>query len=566
MNICALIPSYDHHRELPRIIDHLRALQLAVFIIDDGSGTTAARTMADLHDPDRGIRVLRLAQNSGKGRAVIAGMRAAAARGYTHAVQIDADGQHDLEQIPAMLEQARQQPRALISGKPCFDACVPAMRRYGRWLTNVMVWCETLSLRIRDSMCGFRCYPLANCLALADSETLGSHMDFDTEIMVRLFWRGVTTVHLPVAVHYPPGNPSNFRLWRDNVRITLMHLRLLAGMLYRLPRFIRNCGWQPPAQTSSHWSRLQERGTARGVQLLIAAYHYGGRQLCLILLIPAVVYFYITGREQRRASQVFLSRVARLNGQPPPGRWQSLHHFYSFANAAVDKVAAWCGAIKTDQVHLVDDSRTLFNQIDHSQAALLLVPHFGNIECIRAIANRARNFQVNVLIHRDNARLFNHALEQLAPDSQVKLIEVNDIGPDTALLLQDKVAAGEWIVIAADRVAIGARERSVTVNFLGSPAEFPQGPIILAHVLQCPVYMVAAWREGGMFQVAWQQLAERIELPRADREAAIRHYMKNYARWLEPLVLAQPLQWFNFYDFWADFRSDNEADMTTDER
>ncbi|MCS3902362.1 putative LPLAT superfamily acyltransferase/GT2 family glycosyltransferase [Methylohalomonas lacus] len=566
MNICALIPSYDHYRELPRIIEYLRTLQLAVFIIDDGSGTTAARAMADQHDPERGIHVLRLAQNSGKGGAVIAGMRAAVAQGYTHAVQIDADGQHDLEQLPALLEQARQQPRALISGRPCFDAGVPVMRRYGRWLTNVMVWCETLSLRIRDSMCGFRCYPLADCLMLADSEPLGSRMDFDTDIMVRLFWRGVTTVHLPVAVRYPPGNPSNFRLWRDNVRITRMHLRLLTGMLYRLPRFIRDRGWQAPTRASSHWARLQERGTARGLQLLLAAYRYGGRRTCLALLMPAVIYFYLSGREQRRASQAYLTRVAHLNGQPPPGRWQSLRHFFSFANAAVDKVAAWCGAIKTDQVRLVDGSHTLFKQIDHSQAVLLLVPHFGNIECIRAIANRARNFQVNVLIHRNNARLFNHALEQLAPDSQIKLIEVNDIGPDTALLLQEKIAAGEWIVIAADRVAIGARERSVTVNFLGSPAEFPQGPIILAHVLQCPVYMVAAWREGDLFQVAWQQLAERVELPRADREAAIQHYMNDYARWLEPLVLAQPLQWFNFYDFWADFHSAKEAGMTTDER
>src|SRR5690606_24022197 len=138
-------------------------------------------------------------------------------------------------------------------------------------------------------------------------------------------------------------------------------------------------------------------------------------------------------------------------------------------------------------------------------------------------------------------------LQKFAPESQVDLIEVTDIGPDTAMLLREKVERGEWIVIAADRVAIGARDKSVRVPFLGDPAPFPQGPFVLAHLLQCPVYMVAAWRNGKRFEIAWEKLADKITLPRANRTGKITEYAEQYANWLEKLVVTKPLQWFNFY-------------------
>src|SRR5262249_41031442 len=151
-------------------------------------------------------------ENQGKGGAVAAGLRHALARGFTHAVQVDADGQHDLSQLASLIEAALAQPDALVSGYPVFDATVPRARLISRWLTHVCVCVDTLSLQIRDSMCGFRVYPIAETLAVLDTETVGQRMDFDPEIMVRLFWRGVPVVQIPVSVSYPKGNASNFRV------------------------------------------------------------------------------------------------------------------------------------------------------------------------------------------------------------------------------------------------------------------------------------------------------------------------------------------------------------------
>jgi len=230
----------------------------------------------------------------------------------------------------------------------------------------------------------------------------------------------------------------------------------------------------------------------------------------------------------------------------------------NFGESALDKIAAWSGEMKIDDLDLPNHADSLFAYIPRDQALILFVSHFGNIELVRAIASRDRDFRVNVLLHQKNAARFGRVLQKFAPQSQVDLIEVTDIGPDTAMLLREKVERGEWVVIAADRVAIGARDKSVRVPFLGDPAPFPQGPFVLAHLLQCPVYMVAAWRNGKRFEIVWEKLADQITLPRANRIGKITEYAGQYANWLEKLVVTKPLQWFNFYDFWAKKKDENE--------
>ena len=165
-------------------------------------------------------------------------LREAGRRGYSHALQIDADGQHDPADVPRFLAMARETPGAVINGRPVYDASVPRGRLYGRYATHIWVWINTLSFEIRDSMCGFRVYPLAPTLALLQRERIGQRMDFDTEILVRLHWRGVRVRNLETRVTYPSDGVSHFDIWRDNVRISRMHARLFFGMLTRLPRLL----------------------------------------------------------------------------------------------------------------------------------------------------------------------------------------------------------------------------------------------------------------------------------------------------------------------------------------
>ncbi|WP_430388811.1 glycosyltransferase family 2 protein [Dyella sp. 20L07] len=235
---CALIPIYNHKDTIERTVLALRAHGLPVVIVDDGSNV-ATRDVLDalvLNQPD--IRLLRLPHNQGKGRALSAGLLAALDMGYSHALQIDADGQHDVNDVPRFLSESVADPSALVCGRPIYDDSVPRGRLYGRYITHVFVWLETLSLEIKDSMCGFRLYPLAATCAELQRKPFPARMDFDTEAAVRLVWRGVPVRNLPTRVIYPEHGLSHFRMWHDNVRISAMHTRLVIGMLPRAPRLL----------------------------------------------------------------------------------------------------------------------------------------------------------------------------------------------------------------------------------------------------------------------------------------------------------------------------------------
>ncbi|HEY1899043.1 MAG TPA: glycosyltransferase family 2 protein [Steroidobacteraceae bacterium] len=235
---CAIVPVFDHEHAVGRVVAAVRAAGMPCLLVDDGSGEVCARELDRLAATVAQTWVLRLSTNSGKGAAMLAGFAAAWQRGYTHGLQVDADGQHALEDSAAFIEAARRYPAALICGRPVFDQSMPAVRRYGRYLTHSLVWLNTLSLSIPDSLCGFRVYPLAAVMSLIAQEYIGRRMDFDVEIIVRLHWRGVPMRWLPTAVTYPLDGVSHFRMFRDNARMVALQLRLFAGMLARLPRLL----------------------------------------------------------------------------------------------------------------------------------------------------------------------------------------------------------------------------------------------------------------------------------------------------------------------------------------
>lgn len=241
---CLIIPCYNHGPTMAAVLERVLPLGLAVYVVDDGSDSPTRGTLESLAQRHPQVCLHRLPVNQGKGGAVMQGMRLAHQAGYTHALQVDADGQHDLNDVGRFLDLAVRHPEAVIAGCPVYDSSVPKARLYGRYLTHVWVWIETLSFSIADSMCGFRCYPLAPTVALIDSVPIPRRMDFDIEIIVRLYWAGLSVINLPTRVTYPAGGLSHFDAWRDNLRISRMHARLAFGMLWRAPRLLwrRLCG------------------------------------------------------------------------------------------------------------------------------------------------------------------------------------------------------------------------------------------------------------------------------------------------------------------------------------
>jgi glycosyltransferase involved in cell wall biosynthesis len=230
---CVLVPTYNNPATLRDVVLRVREHLADVVVVDDGSGPEA-RAVCEALAAEGLARVHHRPRNGGKGAAVKDGFREARGVGYSHALQVDADGQHAIDDIPRLLDAARAQPDALVLGQPIFDASAPKARRYGREITRFWTAVEAGGPIIGDPMCGFRVYPLDAAIA---SATRGDAMDFDPEIAVRMVWLGVPVVHVPTRVRYIPraeGGVSHFRMVRDNALISWMHTRL---MLTRIARW-----------------------------------------------------------------------------------------------------------------------------------------------------------------------------------------------------------------------------------------------------------------------------------------------------------------------------------------
>jgi glycosyltransferase involved in cell wall biosynthesis len=232
---CIVIPIYDHGSTIHALVAALSAHGLPIYIVDDGSHAPTQAELARVARDFPLVRLRRLTQNSGKGAAMKHALNWAHAEGMSHALQIDADGQHDVRDVPRFLACGAERPEAMIVGDPQFDASAPKARLYGRRLTNFWVCVETLSMAVKDSQCGFRLYPLAATRALIERAALPRRYSFDIAIVVRLAWCGTPVRNLPTRVVYPTGGLSHFDMLADNVRITCLHTMLVFGMLLRLP-------------------------------------------------------------------------------------------------------------------------------------------------------------------------------------------------------------------------------------------------------------------------------------------------------------------------------------------
>lgn len=248
-----LIPSYD--TGIDRLLATLREARAQwnpVWVVIDGSsdGSGAAAEALAAHDP--GLRVLTLPHNQGKGAAVLHGLEAAHAAGYTHVLTMDADGQHPAVLIPEFMRASAARPEAMILGRPVFDASAPLLRVRGRRVSNVWTDLETLGAGIGDSLYGFRIYPIAALVEVMQRQPWMRRFDFDTEAVVRLVWRGVKPINRDAPVKYlkpEEGGVSHFRYGRDNALLGWMHTRLSAEFLLRLPALLwRRARRQPPFQ------------------------------------------------------------------------------------------------------------------------------------------------------------------------------------------------------------------------------------------------------------------------------------------------------------------------------
>jgi len=306
-------------------------------------------------------------------------------------------------------------------------------------------------------------------------------------------------------------------------------------------------------QRPEHWAGIKEVGSLLGFRFLLFVYRVFGRFIFTVFLSPALLYFLIFHSARTRASLEYLTRVYRCGGgefNKAPGYFNVFIHYFKFGHSVLDKLLAWSIDLQEDDF-IVETRQEVDELCSDTRGQLIIGSHFGNLEYCRGFMLRYKEKPINVLLYDQHAANFVEMMRKINPSSRVNVYQVTELGLPTILALKDKVAAGEWLFIAGDRIPINSEQRTVEVDFLGEPAHLPIGPYMLAKTLDCPVKLMFSFKQGEKVIFEVVPFSEKVEIPRKTREASILKYAERFAKELEKRCLREPYQWFNFYDFWA---------------
>jgi predicted LPLAT superfamily acyltransferase len=304
-----------------------------------------------------------------------------------------------------------------------------------------------------------------------------------------------------------------------------------------------------------HWAQIEERGLYLCLRTTLLTYRLFGRLGFALLLYPIIAYYFLVSGSARRASLAFLAHVAaQADGRAAlggaPGWRHAFRHMLCFGEAILDKVVTWTGDIRLDDLDFINHQA--FDELcRQGRGGVLIASHLGNVEVCRALGSQQRGFKINVLVHTRHSETFNRLMRDVSAASTISLIQVTQIGPDTAIMLRERIARGEFVVIVGDRTPPGRSARVSWVPFLGRPAPFPEGPFYLAAMLRCPVLLIFCVKHAGRYRMYLEPFCDASDLVRRERGPAIEQWIVRYAARLEDFCLRYPYQWFNFFDFWT---------------
>ena len=558
-----LVPFYNHPQNIKALIAALKTYELPIIVVDDGSDEASKLILTEL-ERTQGVLLLTRAQNGGKGIAMKDGFKFALERGFSHVLQIDADFQHDAALIGEFLRQSEMHPQSIVCANPIYGDDAPKSRVYGRKITNFWVAINTLSLGIKDAMCGFRVYPLEQ-LKKAAAKSKTNRMEFDIEILVNAVRQGISVRWIDTNVRYEKGGVSHFKMLRDNALISLMH----AKCFFSLPKFALGKIWRACGVNSSEknvanaqisveaqesaeqnlWWKRQERGGVFFLRLSLFLSQILP-EFALKLIVKIVVWFYyIFSKNERENIAEFRRNLSEFAGAQTLKKTSVFSHFEAFGGAICDKFRVWKGKIKDDELEIIDLERIKSELIGAQKGQILLTAHLGNVEICKALAARVEGFRMVILTYDENSRKFNEVLREISKNGgSVRMMAVNKLDVAAMLELKNIVESGEHIGIMGDRTPLGG-DKAARVKFLGKEASFNYGPYLIAGILGVKISSLWCQKVGGKFRIELVPLASAVKLGR-DKAAAAREYLQIYVRELENRCKQTPTQWFNFFDFW----------------
>ena len=521
-----LVPTYNNAGAIAAVVRGCVASGLVVVVVDDGSTDGSGRLAADA-----GAAVLAHPVNQGKGRALLTGMRHLAREGFTHAICLDADGQHDPADIPDFVAAIEAEPESLYAGVRDLSTA-PEISRFGRRMSNYWIWVET-GWKVADSQCGLRAYPLAAVLALGLE---GSRYDLEVEVLVRALWAGTPVRDRPCRVYYPrpEDRVTSFRPFVDNTRIVWMNARLLARRCVD-PRL-----W-PPARPGVRWAG-RTRGTAWGWRAVVALFQLFGRRASYHLVDLVAVWFWLSSASACRNVAVYQDRLGLR-----PGAYAI---FRSFARGHIDRFAFLLHG-PSAFTYAREGLDPLVDTFANQRGAVLLSAHLGNIEVSSGDSGTreriGRIHAVRFVAPGDHSQ---DVLAAFPATWRPPTIAVNRADGFAALAIVRALRAGSVVAMHGDRPV---DDRLVRVDFLGHPAHLPAGPWLVAALAGVPVFVTGTFKEG---RDGYRMLVAPPIYPsfdrRLDRDSQLRAWAQTYADVLAGWARRYPDQWHNFHPFWAD--------------
>ncbi len=539
------MPVFDNAGTVVRVVEECLGHVGDVVVVDDGSTDGGTRGL----EQRQGVHLVRLDTNQGKGEALRRGLLEADRLGFTHAVALDADGQHDPSHIPDFLAAIEREPGAIIIGvRRMEEAGAPGASRFGRSFSNFWYGVQTWK-RVGDAQCGYRAYPVERTLALG---TRSKRYTIEHEVIVLASWSGVPVMSdVPIGVTYGDDIVSHFDRFVDNFRFTALNASLTLARYSGAYLLLRR---SVPAAVVTRteapaWVRGRSLGNRPGYWWFGMLARTAGIDAAYRFLDVVVTYYAaLAPREYREASLEYLGRVFPDASRAEMRRhlWR---HFRCFGENVLDQ--ALVPQMGLDEF---DVGGVGLEHIHETAAAgkglILLGAHFGPWQFgaarlgsqgvtvkIAAVMQEARAMDSYLTILRDRSR---------HPMPEILLLDGDS--PFGSMTIAEALGKGEVVALHADRHLLG---RSVVVPFLGSPARFPLGPFVLSELTGSPMIIWFAFKQDRRtVRINGSEPFRVRPGTRKDRGERLEEAVMRYVRTLEDTVRGHPYQWYNFYRFW----------------